>query len=152
MSQMKYFAIEGHAKSDFEAISLCAQKLKKEGYVTDQFESNCINREKQYPTGLPTVVPVAMPHSEASGVIDNAICMLKLDQPVDFRRMDDETQLINAKMVFNLALKDTSHMSVLQHLMGLFADTNKMEDIYNTDVEDLPRKLEAYINQGEQAD
>ena len=77
MDDMKYFAIEGHANTDFEAIHLCAQKLKEEGYVTDQFESNCINREKEYPTGLPTVVPVAMPHSEASGVVKNAICMLK---------------------------------------------------------------------------
>ena len=47
MDDMKYFAIKGHADTDFEAIHLCAQKLKEEGYVTDQFESNCINREKE---------------------------------------------------------------------------------------------------------
>ena len=152
MDDMKYFAIEGHANTDFEAIHLCAQKLKEEGYVTDQFESNCINREKEYPTGLPTVGPVAMPHSEASGVVKNAICMLKLDKPVCFRRMDDETEDISAKMVFNLALTDSSHMEILQHLMGLFANTEKMQDLYDTDIKDLPAKLATYIKQGQESE
>lgn len=150
MDEVKYFAIKGHADSDMEAISLCAKKLYQEGFVTDKFESNCIEREKIYPTGLPTVVPVAMPHSEAAGVIKNAICVLILDGPVDFHRIDEEEQIIPAKMVFNLAITDPSgHMYVLRNLMALFGDTDKMNDLYKTDLKDIPEKLATYINHGE---
>ena len=78
--------------------------------------------------------------------------MLKLDKPVCFRRMDDETEDISAKMVFNLALTDSSHMEILQHLMGLFANTEKMQDLYDTDIKDLPAKLATYIKQGQESE
>ena len=55
-------------------------------------------------------------------------------------------------MVFNLALTDSSHMEILQHLMGLFADTDKMQDLYDTDVVNLPEKLAAYIKQGQESE
>ena len=55
-------------------------------------------------------------------------------------------------MVFNLALTDSSHMEILQHLMGLFANTEKMQDLYDTDIKDLPAKLATYIKQGQESE
>ncbi|MFQ7422717.1 MAG: PTS sugar transporter subunit IIA [Anaerostipes sp.] len=37
----------------------------------------CIEREKEYPTGLPGI-PVAIPHSKVEGIKDNCVCFLRL--------------------------------------------------------------------------
>ena len=42
----------------------------------------CIEREKEYPTGLPSEVPVAIPHSKVEGIKDNCVCFLRLKNPV----------------------------------------------------------------------
>lgn len=143
---IKIFAIEGHADSDFGAIRLCADKLRDEGLVKDEFCANCIEREKNFPTGLPSALPVAMPHSEASGVVDDGICVLRLDEPVNFRRMDDPDVTIDAEMVFNLAVTDPKrHLKVLQNLMGLFMDEEKIEKIQTCDLGDVPAVLGGYL-------
>ncbi|MGI5912884.1 MAG: PTS sugar transporter subunit IIA [Syntrophomonadaceae bacterium] len=143
---MKYFAIKGSASTDEEAIKLCADKLYEEGCVTDQFANNCIRREKKFPTGMPSELPVAMPHSEAAGVVENAVCVLVLDKPVNFRRMDDDTVEIPAEAVFNLAVKDPSkHMYILQNLMGLFYQTDVLTDLLKTDLKEMPSQLEKIL-------
>ncbi|MBP3852030.1 MAG: PTS sugar transporter subunit IIA [Erysipelotrichaceae bacterium] len=144
---MKYYAIQGCPKNDEEAIALCADKLFQEGCVTDQFSDNCIKRERLYPTGMPSQLPVAMPHSESSGVIEDAICLLILEKPVDFRRIDDDEQQIHAQMVFNLAVKDPArHMAVLQNLMKMFYDTETLKTLYNSPLNTLPGQLAALLD------
>jgi PTS system galactitol-specific IIA component len=146
MNDVRVFAIDGHAETDFEAIGLCANKLVEEGIVKDVFLSNCIEREKSYPTGLPCDPPVAMPHSAASGVISDGICVLRLDSPVKFHRMDDDQETVDVKMVFNLAVTDPQgHLKVLQSLMALFMDHDAMCDLYRSDIEEVPRVLMDYL-------
>ena len=144
---MKYFAIKGHADTDSEAIALCANKLFTEGCVNQSFKMNCIAREKEFPTGLPSEIPVAMPHSEISGVIQNAVCMLILDEPVKFRRMDDDSQIIETQMIFNLALTGSQeHMNTLKNLMSVFYNYDQLSDLYHSKLEDLPDKLSKYLD------
>jgi PTS system galactitol-specific IIA component len=146
MENMKIFAIDGHAETDEQAIKLCADKLLAEGVVKDVFYNNCIVREKDYPTGLPCDPPVAMPHSAASGVNEDGICVLRLDKPVTFRRMDDDAESVDAIMVFNLAVTDPQgHIKVLQKLMGLFMDHDKLLDLYHADLASIPGVLESIL-------
>lgn len=146
MANMKYFAIKGHAETNYDAIRLCADKMLEEGYVNEKFGDNCIRREETLPTGMPSEIPVAMPHSEADGVVQSAICLLIPDQPVEFRRMDDDDVTIAAEAVFNLAIKEPGgHMDVLRHLMAIFYDSNVLRDLLETDIEEIPAKMQALI-------
>lgn len=148
MANMKYFAIKGHADTNYDAIRLCANKMYEEGYVKEDFADNCIRREETLPTGMPSEIPVAMPHSEAEGVIKSAITLLILDEPVEFRRMDDDDEIIKAEAVFNLAIKEPGgHMEVLRHLMAIFYDSNVLRDLLDTDIEEIPAKMQALIEQ-----
>lgn len=101
-----YLAIEGEAKDWEEAISLCGQAIAKAGYADKTFMKACIEREKEYPTGLPSEVPVAIPHSKVDGIKDNCVCFLRLKNPVRFYRMDSDEESIETTAVFNLAIKD----------------------------------------------
>ena len=107
----KYLVIQGTANSSEEAITLCGEALHKAGIVG-------VEREKDYPTGLPTEIPTAIPHAKVSGIKENAICLLKLESPVVFRRLDDDTEQVETDLIFNLAIKDPNeHLQVLQRMM-----------------------------------
>ena len=128
MSANKYFILRGHADNQMEAIGLCGKKLHEAGVVADTFAAKCQKREKDFPTGLPTEYPVAIPHCKDDGISENAICFLKLDKPVVFYRMDDDEQYIETDMVFNMAIKDPNeHLEALQNLMGFLSDSENLE-------------------------
>lgn len=119
----KYLVIHGTASSDKEAISMCGEALHKAGVVGEDFAKLCVEREENYPTGLPTEIPTAIPHAKAGGIKENAICLLKLESPVVFRRLDDDTQQVETDMIFNLAIKDPNeHLQVLQRMMEFLND------------------------------
>ena len=99
-----YLAIEGEAKDWEEAIRLCGQAIADAGYADETFMNACIEREKEYPTGLPSEVPVAIPHSKVEGIKDNCVCFLRLKNPVTFYRMDSDEESIETTAVFNLSL------------------------------------------------
>ena len=69
----KVFVIEGEARNKEEALRLTFQKLYEEGLVKESFYEGCVEREKQFPTGLDTPVPVAIPHTDSVHVISPAV-------------------------------------------------------------------------------
>ena len=118
----RYLVIRGDASDASEAIRLCGTALYEAGIVPANFAESCIEREKEFPTGLPTEIPTAIPHAKVEGIKENTICFLRLEKPVTFRRMDDDLEEIETDMIFNLAIKDPNeHLEVLQNMM-LFLD------------------------------
>ena len=114
----RYLVIHGTAADSEEAIKLCGEALYKAGIVGQNFGELCVQREKNFPTGLPTEIPTAIPHVKDEGITQNAICLLKLNGPVTFKRLDNDTEEVKTDMVFNLAIKDADeHLAVLQKMM-----------------------------------
>lgn len=142
----QYIIIHGSASDREEAIRLCGNALYENGFVSRQFAQLCVNREKDYPTGLPTEIPTAIPHAKDDGITQNSICFLKLEKPVVFRRMDDDTEEIHTDMVFNLAVKDpTQHLEALQNMMAFLNDTEALQKCRELADDDLIRYLEEKI-------
>lgn len=84
-----FVALQGSASTSEEAIRICAEALEDNGCVTKKFADDCLNREKEYPTGICCEKPVALPHCQSDAIIRDALCYLRLDKPVSFYRMDD---------------------------------------------------------------
>lgn len=117
-SRNTYLVVEGSAENWKEAIVLCGEYMMKNGSVEREFIDSCIEREMEYPTGLPSVIPVAIPHSKVKGIHENCICFLRLNKPVRFYRMDDSEEYVETRLVFNLAIKQAEeHLEFLQRLM-----------------------------------
>lgn len=124
----KYVVIRGSARNREEAILLCADALYAAGYVGTEFGKLCIDREKEYPTGLPTEIPTAIPHAKDERISQSSICFLRLEKPVAFKRMDDDTEEIRTDMIFNLAIKDPNdHLNALQNMMAFLNDSEALE-------------------------
>lgn len=140
----RYLVIHGSAADRNEAIRMCGSALYKAGLVSEQFGELCINREREYPTGLPTEIPTAIPHAKDDGIVESSVCFLMLDEPVTFQRMDDDSEYIRTDMIFNLAIKDPNeHLNALQNMMAFLNDSDalqKCRSLSDEELEDYLRK------------
>lgn len=138
ISKENYIAIEGSAENWEDAIALCGDALHAYGKTDERFKVACIEREKEYPTGLPATIPVAIPHSMCDGIYESSICFLRLKQPVEFKRMDNDEEIIQTKLIFNLAIKESGeHIQFLQKLMGFLMDEEAVKKCLELDIEQV---------------
>ena len=145
-SALKCIAIEGDARTREDAIRLCGAALEKAGYVGSSFAQSCVDREHEFPTGLPSDNPIAMPHCKSDDIKEGALCFLRLDSPVVFRRMDDPSQSVITATVINLAIKDAGdHLNVLTSIIGLLMDRQKSERLVSMDIDEVAGYLEDCI-------
>ncbi len=122
------YVIEGHAQDWREAISQTAKELYRNGCVNDEFFEKCCEREESFPTGLTEYCPVAIPHASKEYVIRQAICVLRVDEPVKFRSMSDMDSEIDIRYVINLALLDDSeHIKIISQVITCLKDRSFLE-------------------------
>lgn len=139
----KYVAIEADAKNWEEAINICGKALIDNDCVGKGFVAACIEREKSFPTGLPTIIPVAIPHAASDEVNVTSVCILKLKNPVEFKRMDDSNESIGARLIFNLAIEGHSeHLDYLQNLIAFVMDEEKVKNCLTLSINEIPNYLE----------
>ena len=63
------YVIEGKAENWEEALKMTGQELFRNGCVVEEFWEKCVEREKEYPTGLTEFCPVAIPHASKDYVL-----------------------------------------------------------------------------------
>lgn len=144
---MEIEVIDGSAKNWQEAIKLTASALFEKGYVKSSFEEACIDREKQFPTGLNTPVPIAIPHTELEHVNCSAVCILRLKQPCVFMNMEDSSQCIPVQYVMNLAVhKKNEHIQLLPKIIQMFQDSEFVRKISFLNVDDLKKAVVEHIS------
>jgi PTS system galactitol-specific IIA component len=69
-------------------LALMANRLIDKGYTKQSYLQAVLNREKEYPTGLPTNgVGVAIPHADTKYVLKPGIAVATLKSPVKFNVM-----------------------------------------------------------------
>ena len=108
-----------------EAILTLSSLLQSAGYVKDSFGQACLEREKVFPTGLPTEpFGIAIPHTDCVHVKRGAIAVGILPEPVQFVEMGciDESY-VDAHAIVVLAIADPEAVtSVLRELAMSFQD------------------------------
>ncbi|BES64242.1 PTS sugar transporter subunit IIA [Gottschalkiaceae bacterium SANA] len=112
------------AKNQREAIQILGNQMVENGFIKEAYIDAVIEREMQYPTGLPTEgVKVAIPHANANHVIQSTIGVMTLSKPVTFCSMGDATEELDVELIFLLANTDQSDQpESLQRLMQCFSE------------------------------
>lgn len=73
----KVIHINLEENTDVDVISTLAKSLTEQGYVADSFLEAIIEREKVFPTGLPTgEIGVAIPHTDSEHVHKPMVAMI----------------------------------------------------------------------------
>ena len=129
------------ATSREEIIGRLAFAMQAMGYIGLDYEQAVLDREKDYPTGLPCEeVFVAIPHAFSGDVKKTGVAVAVLDKPVDFVNMGDPDEILPCSMVFLLCNAESadSHIDDLQELMGMFSSPELLKKLYNAkDVEEF---------------
>ena len=90
------------------AIEALSGLLERDGVVKPGFATAVKDREKTFPTGLPTSgTKVALPHTDAEHVNRSAVAIATLATPVSFRVMGSPDEAVDVQIVFLLAIADT---------------------------------------------
>lgn len=123
--------IDVEASTDLEAIEKVAKYLQEKGLVKESYINAIMEREKVFPTGLPTEgYGVAVPHTDIEHVIEQAICIASLKHPVAFKVMGSIDEEVEVKVLFMLALKEPhSQLEMLQAVIGIVQKPEILEKI-----------------------
>ena len=97
---------ELQARSPEEVLSALSDRLCEKGFVKASFKEAVIERERTFPTGLPSQIPVAIPHTDAEHNLHSALAMAVLKEPVLFHLMGSDEDTIPVRLVFMLTLSE----------------------------------------------
>lgn len=106
-------------KTRDEYFDFIAKKLHEEGYVNESYAKGLKDREKDFPTGLPLAIGVAIPHTDASYVNKDTFVVSTFKNPVEFNEMaGDEGDKVYVRLAIGIVMSDgQKHLEVLQRII-----------------------------------
>lgn len=131
--QENFVLMNYNAKNKEEVIGKLAGLLEYAGYVKKSFLNAVIEREKQFPTGLPTLpISVAIPHTDPEHCVQPAVAVAVLQNTVKFGLMGSDVKTVDVKIIFLLALnKKESQAVFLSKFSDLIGNADDLERILN---------------------
>lgn len=116
------------AQTDVEALTILATRARDAGWVKDGFIAALLTREAAHPTGLPTHIPVAIPHADPEHVIRPGIALALFTDPVEFGEMGQTGARLPVRAAAMLLVTDpAAQVDLLRRLVGVFQRTDWLE-------------------------
>ena len=91
--------LQVEADSSVEIIELLGNALVKYGYARSDLVDNVLAREEEFPTGISTSVPFAIPHTNPEFTIRKGLAVATLKHPVEFREMGNPERTLDVRIV-----------------------------------------------------
>jgi len=112
-----------------DVIAFLCERLVQGGYVDSSYCQAVLDRERHFPTGLPTLpYPTAIPHADADGVRQTGVAIAILNRPVPFRAMGSPNESLLVKVVLLMAIANSSkQVSMLKWVGTVLQDQGKVE-------------------------
>lgn len=129
-----------------EVIRMLCGKAMENGCIEQKFITAILEREKEYPTGLPAAVPVAIPHIH-EGCLRSFFSAAVLKESAAFCSMGDPDEQIDTRIVFLFGITDPScQTDVLKKFCTIFQDEETMEQLSKTeDAEELLHRMKGLL-------
>lgn len=130
-------------KTQNEYFDFIADKLYEEGYVNELYSQGLKEREKEFPTGLPLPIGVAIPHTDSSYVKKDAFVVSTFKNPIEFGEMaGDEDDIVEVKLAIGIVMADgVKHLEVLQHIIERIQDEKFVKSLVDASDDDSIVKL-----------
>lgn len=131
MFAVETIELQYNAKNTEDVLKRLGQLLYSHNFVKDTYLKGILEREKVYPTGLPSRgIPIAIPHTDPIHVKKSQIAVMTLENPVSFSMMGDPEVTLPVQIVFMLAIKDPKQqLQLLKQLMKVFQDEKLLQEI-----------------------
>jgi galactitol PTS system EIIA component len=117
-----------------EVIRTLADPLIAKKWVKDGYLKAVLERETEYPTGLPTDgTAVAIPHTNSEYCLRSAMVTGILREPVPFGNMADPDELLPVRIVFLLAIKEPAfQVHWLKKLVSMLQKQGMLDKLVNS--------------------
>lgn len=114
-----------------EAIKISCDILENRGSIEKTYFDSIIRKIDEYGPYFCIAPKIAMPHARPEdGAIKTDLCVLKLNEPVDF--LGKETSLFLTLS----SIDNNSHLELMQKVASLCMDESKLNKILNTNKEE----------------
>jgi PTS system galactitol-specific IIA component len=80
-------------------IKLLGNALIKNGFAKDGLVKDVLARERKFPTGMNTEIPIAIPHAGPEFTIKKGLAIATLKYPVKFREMGNPEKVLDVRIV-----------------------------------------------------
>jgi PTS system galactitol-specific IIA component len=121
------------AESAEAVIRALGARMEATGYVKASWAEAVLARETTYATGLPTEVPVGLPHTDVEHCLQPAIAVATLAQPVRWGMMGDPAQTVSVQTVFALSVvKPDEQVKTLTQLIDFCQVPENLQELRNT--------------------
>ena len=112
------------AKTDSEVLAFLASEMYKKNYVKEEYIQAIQEREKEYPTGLPSTPPgIAIPHANYEMVNKTTLAIASLKDPVLFHNMENNNEQLPIQIVIMMAIGEPhGQVEMLQKIVGIIQD------------------------------
>jgi len=99
-------------KNSKEVIKLLGEALIKNKYVKNDFVKAVTEREKKFPTGLDTPIPIALPHTDVSFTLKKGFAIATLKHSVTFKSMGGSDKILPIRIVLIPVLTQKSEDNI----------------------------------------
>lgn len=119
------------APDRWAAIRYLGEALERAGCVRDDYVAAVTEREKVFPTGLPTSpVGVAIPHAGTQYCLKPAIAVAVLERPVPWIEMATLDRELSVQVVLALSITEPeTQIQALQAIVDLFGQPSRVAEI-----------------------
>lgn len=126
------------AKNKEEVLKLLAENLYEKGYVKEEYIQAIQEREKEYPTGLPSSAPgIAIPHANYEMVNQTTLAVATLQEPVEFQNMEAKKVALPIQIVIMMAIGEPhGQVEMLQKIVTIIQNEPLRKDLIQAKTDD----------------
>ncbi|HEY3338158.1 MAG TPA: PTS sugar transporter subunit IIA [Propionicimonas sp.] len=111
-------------------LRMMAAAVVDNGHGKPSLVDALVERERRFPTGLPTPVPSAIPHTDAIHVLHSGLAVATLAEPVTFAQMGGSGEELLARIVVMLCITHPGEqVGALQLVLGRLSDQAPVEEL-----------------------
>ncbi len=141
-----FYYAQANFQTKEELFANISTMLEKEAYVGSGFQQALLDRETDFPTGLPTSPAVAIPHTDGELVKKDALVFINNQSGIVFGEMGgEEDSVVYAKIIIMLVINSgQQHLEELQHLIQLIQQPEFLENVIaSRDVREMQKVIQS---------
>lgn len=138
-NKIEVLVLDGDAETLDDAIRFAGSCMCQKGLVQENYAEKCIERERTFSTGLPTEIPVAIPHTDEKYVNRDCLCFQRMKKPVIAIEIGG-TEPLACSLVVNMGLTGSgTQVTMLSKMMEVFQDETFMKTSLYAPPEEVKR-------------
>ncbi|MGM0603201.1 MAG: PTS sugar transporter subunit IIA [Bacillota bacterium] len=138
MVEKDLILINDQSKTQEELFKKVSEILMKKNIVKESYYNALLERESIFPTGINTEpINVAIPHTDNKHIKRASLMIVKMDNPITFKQMDDKNNEVNVEVIFFLLIDEKEKQSkFLSKLIMAFQNSSFLKSIKNSENKD----------------